>query len=80
MIMPFLDGPGTIRALRRMNPELPIIGVSGMTETAKAAESALKGKIPFLPKPYTTEKLLEVLSDILHPATEQPQVVSEEVA
>jgi CheY-like chemotaxis protein len=74
MIMPYLDGPSTIRALLKMDPDVRIIGVSGLTETVTAAEKVAGKQIPFLPKPYTTEQLLEMLDRILH--EEDPQSVT----
>jgi len=65
MIMPYLDGPSTIRALLKMDPDVRIVGVSGLNDSIKAAEAALKRTIPFLPKPYTTEQLLTLLEQTL---------------
>lgn len=65
MIMPFMDGPATIRALRKMNPEVKIIAASGLTAQNKAGEGALEGVQIFLNKPYTAEKLLRALAEIL---------------
>lgn len=64
MMMPFMDGPSTIRALRKINPLVKIIAVSGL----KASEE--KGSLPFdvkfLMKPYTAQQLLEVLYNVIH--------------
>jgi PAS domain S-box-containing protein len=61
MVMPFLDGPGTIRALQRMDPGVSIVAVSGLAENLREADAAAKRPVPQLPKPYTTEQLLTVL-------------------
>ncbi len=68
MIMPYMDGPSTIRALEKMNPNIKVIAVSGSTEKLKAAEAAARKPLRFLPKPYTTDKLLETLHDVLREA------------
>jgi PAS domain S-box-containing protein len=68
MIMPYMDGPATIRALEKMNPEVKVLAVSGSTEKFKAAEAAARKPIRFLPKPYTTDKLLRTLDEVLHEA------------
>jgi PAS domain S-box-containing protein len=66
MMMPFMDGPATIRALQKMNPRVKIIAASGLGANDKAAEAASVGVRMFLPKPYTAEKLLKALAQILH--------------
>src|ERR1043166_6401177 len=65
MAMPLMDGPATIRALQRLNPQLKIIAISGMSDNARAAAIAANGTISFLEKPFTTEKLLTFLKAIL---------------
>ena len=59
MEMPHLDGPATINALRRLNPEIRIIAASGYSEKEKQGE--LLTGTEFLLKPFTTERLLAVV-------------------
>ena len=66
MVMPFMDGPATIRALQRMNPKVRIIAASGLGAGQHAGEGALEGVSVFLNKPYTAEKLLKTLAQVLH--------------
>ncbi|HEX5885094.1 MAG TPA: PAS domain S-box protein [Pyrinomonadaceae bacterium] len=65
MVMPFMDGPATIRALQRMNPKIKIIAASGLEQGQRAGEGVLEGVSVFLNKPYTAEKLLKTLAEIL---------------
>jgi two-component system cell cycle sensor histidine kinase/response regulator CckA len=65
MVMPFMDGPATIRALRRMNPQVRIIAASGLGTGQRAGEGTLEGVAVFLNKPYTAEKLLKTLAQVL---------------
>lgn len=65
MVMPFMDGPATIRALQRMNPQVRIIAASGLGAGQRAGEGALEGVAVFLNKPYTAEKLLKTLAEVL---------------
>jgi len=65
MVMPFMDGPATIRALQRMNPKVRIIAASGLGAGQRAGEGALEGVAVFLNKPYTAEKLLNTLAHVL---------------
>ena len=61
MAMPFMDGAATIRALRKLNPNLPIIAASGLPP----ADINSLNVNAFLSKPYTAEKLLTTLAEIL---------------
>jgi PAS domain S-box-containing protein len=65
MVMPFMDGPATIRALQRMNPNVRIIAASGLGTGQHAGEGALEDVAVFLSKPYTAEKLLRTLAQVL---------------
>jgi two-component system cell cycle sensor histidine kinase/response regulator CckA len=61
MAMPFMDGAATIRALRRLNPTLPIIAASGLPP----ADINDLNVNAFLSKPYTAEKLLTTIAEIV---------------
>jgi CheY-like chemotaxis protein len=65
MMMPYMDGPATIRALQKLNPRVKIIASSGLTEPARMAEASNGGVSGFLSKPYTAEKLLETIAAVL---------------
>ena len=68
MMMPFMDGPATIRALQKMNPQVRVVAASGLGGSEKAAEATALGVRMFLPKPYTAEKLLNALAEVLRAA------------
>jgi PAS domain S-box-containing protein len=65
MMMPFTDGPATIRALRRLNPTIKIIAASGLTTNEQSADLTNLKVNAFLAKPYTAEKLLVTLSEVI---------------
>ena len=65
MMMPFMDGLATIRALQRMNPRVKVIAASGLTGNGQSAEAEAAGVKTFLAKPYTAEKLLKTLAELL---------------
>src|SRR5688500_7194640 len=65
MVMPFMDGPATIRALQRMNPNIRIIAASGFATGQHGADASLEGIRIFLNKPYTAEKMLRALAEVL---------------
>ena len=43
MMMPYLDGVATIRALQKVDPKVRIIGSSGLADSEKASEAASVG-------------------------------------
>jgi CheY-like chemotaxis protein len=61
MTMPVLDGPEAIRTVREIQPELPIVGVSGAISTTYAERLASLGIRHILAKPYTAAELLQML-------------------
>ncbi len=64
MMMPVMDGHASIRAVRKINPEVKIIAVSGLAEKDRLANVADYTNA-FLPKPYTAERLLKTIHDVL---------------
>jgi len=68
MAMPFLDGPATIRAIHRLDPKVKFIAMSGLMNEEHTSElDSLEVGAAVLTKPFTGEKLLTVLSEILNP-------------
>lgn len=65
MMMPMLDGASTIRALRKLNPELKFIGVSGLMDGSKTAGFEDDTSISFLQKPFTAQALLSTLDNVI---------------
>ena len=72
MMMPILDGPSTIRALRRIDPKVTIIAASGLGEHAETLRANHAGGVDhFLPKPYTAYSLLRLIRSVLDSAVDQ---------
>ena len=65
LLMPHMDGPSTIRVLRKLNPNVKVIAASGLVEAEKLKDVTGLERIPFLMKPYTAEKLLTTLQQVL---------------
>ena len=65
MMMPVMDGQASIRATRKINPEVKIIAVSGLVEKDKLAKVDDVHVQAFLSKPYTAEKLLRTIHEVL---------------
>lgn len=62
MVMPFMDGAATIRALQRLEPNIKIIAVSGLKQNGSNMNDE---NVVFLNKPYTSEKLLRTIAEVL---------------
>jgi two-component system cell cycle sensor histidine kinase/response regulator CckA len=65
MMMPNMDGATTINTLKKMNPLLPIIAVSGLPISEQVLLNKTYKHAAFLPKPYTTQELLHTLHQVL---------------
>lgn len=70
LMMPEMDGITAIRKLKQRRPNLPIIAASGLTGT-KATESVEAGAEMCLSKPFTAEKLVGTLHDVLNGKTQE---------
>jgi CheY-like chemotaxis protein len=66
MMMPNMDGLATIAALKSINPDIKIIGSSGLTSDGGVAKAMAAGIQHFIPKPYTAETMLLTLNDVLN--------------
>ena len=65
MLMPFMDGPSTIRVLRKIDPNVKIIAASGLMDNEKVKDATGMDNITFLMKPFTAEKLLNTVHKLL---------------
>ena len=65
MLMPHMDGPATIRVLKKLEPSLKIIAASGLMDSDKVRNTTGLTDLVFLMKPYTAEKLLGTIREAL---------------
>ncbi len=65
MMMPVMDGPAMIHALRRIDPGVKVVAASGLSPESHMAKAPSDTVKAFLPKPYTARTLLKTLSDVL---------------
>jgi len=65
IIMPYMDGMATIRALKKMNARLKLVAASGLGSDPKLTDPAELGVHAFLRKPFTAESLLRTLQRVL---------------
>jgi two-component system cell cycle sensor histidine kinase/response regulator CckA len=63
MSMPGLNGLETMRALRSVDPPLPVILTSGYT--TETLEAGLQDGTRFIQKPYSRDGLLELLREVI---------------
>jgi two-component system, cell cycle sensor histidine kinase and response regulator CckA len=63
--MPLMDGPAMIRALRTIEPTGKIIAMSGLMNPQHTAQLENLKIDAFLTKPFSSEKLLITLQDVL---------------
>jgi two-component system cell cycle sensor histidine kinase/response regulator CckA len=59
VVMPEMDGPTLLKELRKRNPGLKIIFVSGYAEDAFEKSLPQGQQFSFLPKPFTLKQLIE---------------------
>ncbi|MBI4327597.1 MAG: PAS domain S-box protein [Chloroflexi bacterium] len=65
LMMPGMDGSALSRGLLALNPQVKIVAASGLGEDAKVAELKALGVKAFLSKPYATDKLFDILREML---------------
>jgi len=66
MMMPSMDGPTAINILKKINPGIKIIGVSGLASNHKMIKTLGNNVKTFLSKPYTANDLLRNLHMVLN--------------
>jgi two-component system, cell cycle sensor histidine kinase and response regulator CckA len=65
VVMPEMDGPTLLRELRKLQPDIKFIFVSGYAEDAFARNLPEDAKFGFLPKPFSLKQLATVVKEVL---------------
>ena len=65
VMMPVMDGPAMMRVLKKLAPDIKVIATSGIDQDAKMEELKSLGMKAFIAKPYTADKLLTILREVL---------------
>jgi two-component system cell cycle sensor histidine kinase/response regulator CckA len=66
VMMPGVNGPTLVKAVRAERPEMKIILISGYAEDTFRKELAREGQdLDFLPKPFTLKQLLSRVKEAL---------------
>ncbi len=67
VVMPEMDGPTLLKAMRERNPDLRIIFVSGYAEDAFEKSLPENQQFAFLPKPFTLSQLVAAVKETMSP-------------
>ncbi len=72
MMMPIMDGPALVTALRRINPRVRIIAASGLNAEGHSGRATVAGVRHFLAKPYSAEVMLTLIRKVLTESLTRP--------
>jgi CheY-like chemotaxis protein len=65
MMMPYMDGAATIRALQRMDPSVRVLVMSGLMEAASGDSIPHAERVARIEKPFTSAQLLSAVRTVL---------------
>jgi two-component system cell cycle sensor histidine kinase/response regulator CckA len=65
VVMPRMDGPGLVREVREIHPDMKVIFISGYTEDAFRQRLDRDSDIDFLPKPFSLKQLATKVRDVI---------------
>ena len=64
VVMPAMDGPTMIRAIRKLRPDLPVLFMSGYAEEQLRKEIDI-ADVHFLPKPFSVQQISDKVGAVL---------------
>jgi two-component system cell cycle sensor histidine kinase/response regulator CckA len=65
VVMPNMDGPTLVRAVKRLRPEMAVIFMSGYAEEAFRRNDEKAEELHFLPKPFGLKQLAAKVKEVL---------------
>jgi two-component system cell cycle sensor histidine kinase/response regulator CckA len=65
VVMPNMDGPTLVRAMKRLRPDMAVIFMSGYAEEAFRRHDEKAEDLHFLPKPFGLKQLAAKVKDVL---------------
>src|SRR6266853_3428280 len=71
VVMPDLTGPDLAERILAIRPHLEVLFMSGCTESEVVRVKILDRALGFLPKPFTSDGLLERVQNILDPPVQR---------
>ncbi|NUQ71273.1 MAG: GAF domain-containing protein [Chthonomonadales bacterium] len=80
VVMPDMNGPTLVENMHRILPELPILMISGYTDTAMESHGFAERDVPLLSKPFSRDQIARAIADLIgsngapemHPAATVP--------
>jgi two-component system, cell cycle sensor histidine kinase and response regulator CckA len=69
VVMPSMDGPTLVRAVKRLRPDIQVIFMSGYAEEAFRRNDEKAEDLHFLPKPFGLKQLAAKVKDVLSGTT-----------
>jgi DNA-binding NtrC family response regulator len=70
--MPDIGGMRVLRDIKRAKPSLPVVMITGYATVQSAVQAMQLGAMEYLEKPFTPEKIIEVVSAAIHKAATLP--------
>ena len=64
VVMPGMDGPKMVKALRKIHPEMPILFMSGYAEEQLRKEIDID-RMHFIPKPFSVQQIADKVGQVL---------------
>lgn len=65
VVMPDLNGPDLAQRIQSIRPAIKVLFMSGCTDSDVVRVKVLEHELGFLPKPFTSDSLLETVQRIL---------------
>jgi two-component system cell cycle sensor histidine kinase/response regulator CckA len=73
VVMPNMDGPTLVRAVKRLRPDMAVIFMSGYAEEAFRRHDEKAEDLHFLPKPFGLKQLAAKVKDVLSNSPAPPR-------
>ena len=70
--MPDIGGMRVLRDIKRAKPSLPVVMITGYATVQSAVQAMKLGAMDYLEKPFTPEKIIEVVNTAVHKAATLP--------
>ncbi len=63
--MPGMNGIEVLKAIRVLQPDVPVVLITGYATVATAVEAMKSGAVEYIPKPFTPDQILETVRRVL---------------
>jgi DNA-binding NtrC family response regulator len=69
VVMPDVNGPDLAQRIQAIRPEMKVLFMSGCTDSDVVRVKVLEHELGFLPKPFTSDSLLDTVQRVLIAST-----------